>query len=502
VRYFILFRLIKNSSFYYPCLLSSQALTRLLYLHDSTTLDVPKNLLSAITTLFHILLRILEGQNFDGSWGSREETAYAVIALANISSLPFVVSITAQVKLAIQRGRKYLQSIAGMQARLTMKDFIWVGKVSYAVENVCHSYILAALSTPVPRYAATMLPIDLPLQRVNSFAKFYSKLPSLASVESWKLEGWIMEGYMLLPELKKARLEVFNTGEGGEYLEYLPFLWIAASRLGSLHVSSQVLFDLMILSMLIFEVDDLFDQGIAREDLPRILLWRSTIEKLLCNISTIETVDEHDRLIYRQLQAAIQLIINHPRIQNASKDDKTQLQHELKTYLLAHVQQCEDNFKFRQQDQKSYSTLPVSYQRWVRTTASDHLGCQYMFAFMICLLGKNQDYIPDSEIKYIAQDCCAHLSVMSRMFNDYASVERDRKESNLNSLFFPEFDAKGIGGDFLKLAEYEKKYLLLKYEDLKSICGDGHRNVYDVAWMFYNATELHNEIYKLRDMRS
>jgi hypothetical protein len=51
--------------------------------------------------------RTLSSQNQNGSWGregssSLEETAYAIITLANIASLPFTVSLHAEVYLAIE----------------------------------------------------------------------------------------------------------------------------------------------------------------------------------------------------------------------------------------------------------------------------------------------------------------------------------------------------------------------------------------------------------------
>ena len=106
-------------------------------------------------------------------------------------------------------------------------------------------------------------------------------------------------------------------------------------------------------------------------------------------VNGFDALNECDQDIYRQLKDFLQFVMTYPRIQNASDHDKAQLQLELKLYLLAHTQQIEDNFKFqRQSQQKTYSTPPSSYIRWVRTTASDHLSSQYAFAFLICLLGK------------------------------------------------------------------------------------------------------------------
>jgi hypothetical protein len=179
---------------------------------------------------------------------------------------------------------------------------------------------------------------------------------------------------------------------------------------------------------------------------------------------------------------------------------------ELKAFLLAHTQQCEDSIKLRRQDYpKTYSTPPSSYMKWVRSTASDHLSSQYAFAFLVCLLGRGEDYLVDSEIRYIAQDCCTHLSVVCRMFNDYGSLERDRKEANLNSMFFPEFDGtekaeKDLRAELIKLTKYERKCLRSSFTELKRVCGEQHRRVYEIARLFYNASEIYTEVYEIRDV--
>ena len=41
--------------------------------------------------------------------------------------------------------------------------------------------------------------------------------------------------------------------------------------------------------------------------------------------------------------------------------------------------------------------------------------------------------------EYLAQDLCIHLGKMSRLYNDYGSIARDRTEVDLNSTNFPMF---------------------------------------------------------------
>ena len=91
--------------------------------------------------LFQILTRTLQSQNEDGSWGkkgNREETAYALITLANVDSLPFVTPIAGQIETAISKGRKYLNATGALEnLKLTPNDYVWSGKIAYGVEHVC-----------------------------------------------------------------------------------------------------------------------------------------------------------------------------------------------------------------------------------------------------------------------------------------------------------------------------------------------------------------------------
>lgn len=513
----------QNLSVYYPMMLAAQGFSRLLHLYESILLDVPEKLLQVkvMVVIFQILIRILQQQADDGSWGpngSREETAYALITLANVDSLPFISPIASQIELAITRGRKYLKTIKALEElTMTQKDFIWAGKVAYGVENVCHSYVLAAMTTSVPQYIlgprVSQL-VTIPTKRVSSFCKFYSRLPMFADVEPWKIKAWLIEGYLFLPDLEKMRLGVFSRGgmDEDKYFEYLPFSWTGPNGLENINCGAQTMFDMMIISMVNYQVDEFFDGVVARGDLSSITQLRNNIEKLFLEPKARpasingDQLPSYDQDVYYQLSDFLQFVMTYPRIRNASESDKAHLERELRLYLLAHTQQCEDSIRLRRQrSQKVYETSPLSYIRWVRNTASDHLSSHYAFAFLMCILGHKEDYLPDLEIRYIAQDCCTHLSVICRMFNDYGSLERDRKESNLNSMFFPEFNGEHkndmtLREELVKLTKYERKCLALSFEELEEVCGDHHRRIYEMVRLFYNASEIYTEVYEVKDL--
>ena len=122
---------------------------------------------------------------------------------------------------------------------------------------------------------------------------------------------------------------------------------------------------------------------------------------------------------------------------------------------------------------------------------------------MVCLLGNGVDFIPDSQVKYIAQDCSRRISIALRMLNDSRGLARDRLEINLNSVFFPEFAPENKSDDefsreLAELAKYEKKCLSVSFRELKLVCGTRFRYVYKAVNVFYNLCEYSKDLYETK----
>lgn len=92
-----------------------------------------------------VLNRVICGQNDDGSWGNMhgaEETAYAVIALAQLASHAAIASDYSKADLAIARGKQFLLETWTMGQK---PDRIWTGKVMHGISYVHNAHVLAAL---------------------------------------------------------------------------------------------------------------------------------------------------------------------------------------------------------------------------------------------------------------------------------------------------------------------------------------------------------------------
>ncbi|CAF4038026.1 unnamed protein product [Adineta steineri] len=220
--------------------------------------------------------------------------------------------------------------------------------------------------------------------------------------------------------------------------------------------------------------------------------------------------------IINRLVEFVNLINTHPRIVTASKFDQDQLQLELKSFILAQFKQCEDNMRLEAQTSMiSFETPRSSYFRWIHTTAIDHFGTPCVFAFLTCLLSNTHDgradFFPTSEIKYIVRDCISHISIKSRIYNDYGSLRRDREEKNLNSIFFPEFEGlqnrtdTELKEELMHIDEYESKCLDVSMMELRRIATQkfgtsmGNR-LYEVIKLYYNSNTIYQQIYALKDI--
>lgn len=564
-------------------MLTAQAMTTLLRLWDGNRLsalsiDLIRD--KVLVVLFQALARTLQMQALDGSWGSHgphEETAYSIIALANLNSIRFSRPLESDIRMAVQKGRRFLLG----NGKLTppKPEYIWVEKVNYASDILSESYVLAALNVNIPT-----LPnggrleslINIPVSRIQGFEKFYSNIPLFAKLKNWELRAALIEGYLFQHQLQQVHLDVFPQAGSGEdkYFEYIPFTWTSCNNSNGYCMSPQHLYDMMVISLLNYQADEFMEiitqkfntsalkymienifqiylkadnrngNTIANESTPNRDISKKysspeggNPEKkrprkdhtYIMNGSTnghtngaeyskhMDTPDsaaEFDQA-REVLTRFIHHVLNHSNVKKASTYDQKMLKAELKTFLLAHVDQGQDNESFGKQQLSTSVITPFtradkSFQHWVRTTSANHTSCPYSFSFMCCALSRDGLHcFKTATEKYLAQDLCLHLATMCRMYNDFGSVARDRQEQNLNSVNFIEFGANGIDtpdrsvkDELFHLAEYERECMNRAMERLDTFAlGDGgNKQKLRVFKMFCDVTDLYGQIYVARDI--
>jgi hypothetical protein len=83
-------------------------------------------------------------QRPDGAWGSLgpfEETAYAVLTLVSLLSLPLPASLSRKAILAIETGRAFLLTRGDAHC-----EFLWIEKITYGSKHLMDTYVLTALN--------------------------------------------------------------------------------------------------------------------------------------------------------------------------------------------------------------------------------------------------------------------------------------------------------------------------------------------------------------------
>jgi hypothetical protein len=246
-------------------MLTAQAFLLLLKRWAKDELDtegVPKNLVyqEVPRTLLDILGRTMRSQHDDGSWGSkREATAYAVLTLAPLLSLPWIDFLKPEGISSMYRGKAYLEN---SRPHWRAAERVWVEKTVYGSPNLAQAYCLAAMKMVVPTMFVSAKMSDMfPSQVAKKIAKmsgFFTKVDPFSGAPNWKLQLSLLQSVGYAAELKACRYYIFPPiakASDEKYQEYIPFTWIGCRDFLSTPIPSQTLWEMMLVSMYNFQVD-------------------------------------------------------------------------------------------------------------------------------------------------------------------------------------------------------------------------------------------------------
>ncbi|KAI0008534.1 Copalyl diphosphate synthase [Xylariaceae sp. FL0662B] len=546
-----------NLSYLYSSLLLAETLVDLLVLveQDGLTELLGQELQSkVIIILFRTCFRTLLDQRADGSWNqSIEETAYGVLILCEARRVCFIHDLRIEIDSSIRSGVAFIESIP-----VRPLNYIWVEKVTYASPLLSQCYIVAAMkasSSEVGMRVGTSLRVKVSQITIQRYVKLLKKTGLFSSIPDWEIYGSMIEAILFQPLVQICNPNIFPSQVMGQskYLDLIPLTWTSCSNRSRVFVSASFIYDMIIISFLNYQADE-FMESIAepiflgrtaelRDLIDRAIFEQGTINRDVgpcipdmtaayingCESSKVQKgehkmLDSESQQIFATLSQFIAHVLHHPSVLPASPWDRECVKRELRTFLLAHATQAEDNARFIQfrREERTYTTATESFFRWVNTTSADHTSCPYSFAFVGCLLstlkggGESFDTV---DTKYLSASLCRHLSTMCRMYNDHGSVRRDNAEGNLNSINFPEFqrvrttlsDLTDVKKEALfRLAEYERSCVNQALNRLVSEStspdgrspGEKERNERQMAiWkMFCDVTDLYGQIYVVRDI--
>lgn len=459
-----------------------------------------------------MLIRTLSSQTDDGSWSnSAEITAYALITIRYLIDLPWctLIGIDDHVRHSFDRGAEFLRREPPTPA------FVWVEKVTYGTSLLAEAYCLAARNIHGKTSGSSAYSWGPKLRDITSnivapkklegFAHFFGRLPLFSKEPLWRLRSSIVEGYMLLPNLRREveRSSIFpraanEDGKSAKYLEYIPLTWTTSNNAAEFGISTETICDMSVISVLNFQIDKYLEDATEDESTlsygrDRFKTLKSAIRNAVLREHNGLNGSEHNGLnghahnsnnseSPRRMEDAgetlaqfVKFVTGHPHISQSSAAARQRLEHQLLVFLEAHVTQGDQSDQLRQQksdsvgDKVFLGVRGQGYYDWVRSTSADHTSCPYSFEFFTCLISKDpairiqggngqrgaQDcFSTGPEARYVASDVCRHLATLCRQYNDYGSSKRDHAEGNLNSLNFPEFHS----GDIV-LSEPEGKRL-------------------------------------------
>ncbi|KAI1751254.1 Copalyl diphosphate synthase [Xylaria castorea] len=535
-----------NTCYLYPSVLMVEAFVDILNLIEQDKLPgvFDENLQSRLAVaLFQACFRPLLDQQEDGSWNhSIEETAYGVLILSEARRVRFFDDLREPLDQAIKRGVAFIQSIEDRPL-----NYIWIEKVSYASRLLTDSYVLAALkaASSAPATSATIgssLWKNISSANMDKHVKLFSKAELFSAHPVWELKGSMIEAILLKPLLLKRRLEVFQRQgmQEDKYFDLIPLFWTSPNNRARTFASASFIYEVSLLSMLTYQVDEFMEAVAAPAFQGRMSELRQLIHNVFPEEESVAangtkqsnghangngSATPQDEVI-ATLKGFKKYCFEHPIVTKASAADQKTLERELRTYILAQVQQEEDSARFRQQRDsgKPGSGSTSTFYNWARSTGADNVSGPFAWAYIGCLLsttltpGGGKDVFPTAGEKYLAADVYRHLATMARIYNDLGSIQRDQDEGALNSVDFPEFKPHDTVESKKKVlhsvGEYEYKCLMLAFNGLEELRREGVEATKDVAaarlskrrmnvWsMFLDQVVLFDQIYVIKDISS
>ncbi|KAF2651583.1 hypothetical protein K491DRAFT_606568 [Lophiostoma macrostomum CBS 122681] len=517
-----------HTSVHYPMMLIAQAFMLFLKRWGKKELDndqIPKSLISQDVprTLLEILARTMALQQADGSWESkREVTAYAILTLAPLLSLPWVDFLKPEGIACMYRGKAYLED---NRNHWRDAERLWIEKTVYSSSNLCQAYCLAASKVVVPTAFMPQQVVDLfPAQLSKKVAKmsgFFSRVEPFSKAPQWKMQLSLLQCAPYATALKDARYMVIPPVENAsdeKYQEYIPFTWIGCRDFLSTAIPGETLWQMMIVSMLGFQVDAYMETVVWEQyrdrlpDLkafirrlctgsgttgprkrknngeiggtPKKLLGSNGVPNGVLNGTTNGSTTHADGLepdtlaeaepdqpsihtngisAEEMLTRTVNFVLEHPKVLRSPHTLQAWLAHELQAYLLAHITHLEDVAELARSSENSkgpftWDNPRTTFFDWVRTTSAEHTSCTYAFVFFLCLISDNgADIAGNVHQRYALEDACSHLATMCRQYNDFGSMARDQDERNLNSVNFPEFNLGMPTSNIVDEAGYEQK---------------------------------------------
>ena len=261
-------------------------------LQDLTADFMNEILLCVVQTL----VQLLKTQGDDGFWGPynpRQETVYCSIALCHLSRLPLAIGFREEIQASLRKGHQAVTDTDKMSER--RKDPLWIEKVTYEAGFIIKAYELAALRSTSEESPETLKRgvknhLDTKIgssdrrssEKLSEFAELFKQTSIFDEVPRWILNIFAVEARLLLPRLEEYRSKMFQrrSMNKDKYLTFIPFIWAACNNIDGAFMPSELLFDMMVISVLDFQVDEIMEVEVDARKI--MILKASRGKKAVC----------------------------------------------------------------------------------------------------------------------------------------------------------------------------------------------------------------------------
>jgi hypothetical protein len=468
-----------NISSQYSRMLFIQASVLILEKHNAGELEdlarrsFVERILGAICRL---LSQTLSDQQPDGSWShSLEITSYSIITVGYALSLPWSAGLKDSLQDSMQQAQDYVRANFNTPQKT---DFLWVEKVSYKSLLLHSVYCCAALYlhvVDVPWMSSIVDSFTLPQGSLKKTKYLLSNLPLFRDTTLSLLELNLIQAQLMATQLKLSRNSLFSRSDipmtGDKYLEFIPMIWVTCNQKNDLSLSYKTMWEMVLLSLFNFQVDEYMESMVARLpqtsilSLMELLQHQSNLAIMSATNSSSNhmngstdadsiffgdcLVDSQTHRAFKTLSRFVQHVTQHWSVTHSPTTIQREMALELYTFIQAHYNHNNDNALLAirkagrgaaDNTSQPQTSKGQSYIQWVRGTASDDTSCPFSFLFFACLISKPQKHcFNGTRAQYFSKSLCRHLATMCRQYNDYGSATRDAEEGNLNSLDFPIF---------------------------------------------------------------
>lgn len=421
--------------------------------------------------VLQIIARLLSTQNSNGTWGEEasgciETTSLALLTLSAVIHLPFVVLLVTDIRQALERGRDVLLlHVLSDHKMASQKNALWMRYTVFHDKYRQEAYALAAAEKMLTFKAPESRPIPFPdktTHKTFALASFFHALPKLSKESFTMLKIAAIESSFYVRKLKSMRHDIFprtKAKEMDKYFDYIPIMWTISSFAKRAFVPPFLIWDISVLSMYIFLVDEYMEGQIAEFTSAELQELRTGIERVFDQELEFNPLASHvaqrQDSLSKDVAEALTVFerwaryhMTYSSLTSASPTDLLNLRLESKNYLLHHLTQIIDNQRLAAQSPftiaSPFHAPRMGFAPWLHLVGSGHIGAPIgMVWFAACvghkLRGAGRDCFSTVKQKLMIWNANSHAGKQLRMFNDYGSVVRDAAERNLNSINFPEF---------------------------------------------------------------